>query len=148
MWEINNNTQLYSFFISFLFGIGYCIFYDIFRSLRKIKKHSAVVVFFEDIIYFSIIGIITFLLQLAFSAGEIRLYLLFGIFLGFIVWNFTVSKFLIRLLVFLIMCIIKAFKAIYIFSDKIFTQISAFIAKIGSKIKKTLKKSQKTKNKS
>ncbi len=148
MWEISNNTQLYSFLISCLFGIGYCIFYDMFRAIRKVKKHSAVVVFFEDIIYFSIIGIVTFLLQLAFSAGEIRFYLLFGIFLGFLIWNFTVSKFLIRLLVFLITSIIKAYKTVYIFSNKIFIQITAFFAKIALKIKKTLKKSQKTKNKS
>lgn len=148
MWEISNNTQLYSFFISCIFGIGYCIFYDIFRSLRKVKKHSAIVVFLEDIIYFSIIGIVTFLLQLAFSAGEIRLYLLFGILLGFIVWNFTVSKFLIMILVFLIKYIMKTFKVAYIFLDKIFKQLSAFIDKIGLKIKKNLKKSPKTKNKS
>ncbi len=146
MWEISNNAQLYSFLMSVIFGMGYCVFYDVFRSIRRVKKHCVTAVFFEDILYFAVIGIVTFLLQLAFSAGEIRLYLLFGILLGFLVWNFTLSRFFVKISVFLIGRLAVLIKLIYGFLSGILSKISVFLAKIALKLKKTVKKRQKKEN--
>ncbi len=146
MWEISNNTQLYSFFISCIFGAGYCAFYDVFRVVRKIITHTTVIIFFQDILYFTVIGIVTFLLQLAFSAGEIRAYLLLGILLGFVIYNFTLSLSVRKISVFLLNRLIKVIGVILRHVWNIAAKIWAFSVKTALKIKKTLKKSPKKQN--
>lgn len=98
MWEISNSGQLLSFFISILFGLAYGLFYTLFKAVRKAFRHGAFSVFLEDVVFSFIVAIITFILFLAFSSGEIRFFMLLGIFIGFVAFYFTVSEFLSRVL--------------------------------------------------
>lgn len=94
MWEISNWEQVFSFFTAFIFGIGYSIFYCFFKGIRKSFRHNVFVVFLEDILFFLVSAVVTFLLLLALTNGEIRFYMLLGIFLGFILFYFSLSAFL------------------------------------------------------
>lgn len=92
MWEINNGFQLLSFSYAIILGIFFCLIYDIFKSLRLSFKFSALAIFFQDIIYFFIISIFSFLFFIAITGGEIRFFILLGLSLGFLISRITISK--------------------------------------------------------
>ena len=58
MWEIDNISQLIAFLLSLAVGCVFCLIYDIFRAVRKSFKRNAATVFFEDILYALICGVI------------------------------------------------------------------------------------------
>ncbi len=93
MWEISNSDQLFAFFTALIFGVCYGIFFCLFKALRKAFRHSAIMVFIEDILFFVIIAVVTFLLLLALTNGEIRFFMLLGIFLGFSLFYFSVCSY-------------------------------------------------------
>lgn len=107
MWEINNISQAVSFLYSIILGIFFSAFYDIFRSLRLLKKQTTLAVFLQDIIYFLIIAIVTFICLLSLTNGEVRAYILIGILLGFLLFLFTISKFFIIALSFILKIFFK-----------------------------------------
>ena len=102
MWEIDNFSQAVSFLYSIILGIFFSAFYDIFRSLRLVKTQTSLAVFLQDIIYFLTTAIATFIYLLALTNGEVRAYVLIGILLGFLLFLFTVSKFYIIALSFIL----------------------------------------------
>ena len=61
MWEINNASQLIAFLTSLAVGCVFCLIYDIFRAIRKSFNRTRYAVFFEDILYSLICGVIGFL---------------------------------------------------------------------------------------
>lgn len=132
MWEIDSSFQAVSFLYSVLFGVGYCFFYDLFRAFRKLYKPTAFSVFFEDLIYFSIISFLTFLLLMSLSNGEIRGYILIGIAVGFIICYFTVSRFFVEIL-FII------FKFFFSISEKTVAFLNRILIWLFEKIKKWAK---------
>ena len=78
MWEINNASQLIAFLTSLAVGCVFCLIYDIFRAIRKSFNRTRYAVFFEDILYSLICGVIGFLFLLAAAGGEIRAFALVG----------------------------------------------------------------------
>ncbi len=98
MWEINNKLQVLSFIYSIILGFIFCFLYDIFRALRHNKRQKFVIIIIEDIIYFLIISIITFIYLLSVTNGEIRGYILFGITVGFFALYFTFSRYIFKIL--------------------------------------------------
>lgn len=126
---VDNNTQIISFLISLLAGALYCFFYDFFRVWRKLNRTGAIAVFIQDIIYFIIIAITTFILMLAFSKGHIRFYIIFGITGGFTLYNFTVSK-----------TLRGVFEKIFTFLGKIARQILLTFRRIKGLISSKMKK--------
>ena len=132
MWEIDSSFQAVSFLYSVLFGVGYCLFYDLFRAFRKLYKPTAFSVFFEDLIYFLIISFLTFLLLMSLSNGEIRGYILIGIAVGFLVCYFTVSRFFVKIL-------FAVFKFLNEISAKIVDFLNRILIWLFEKIKKWAK---------
>ena len=112
MWEIDNNFQLISFLISCGVGVVYCLIYDILRAIRKSTDVTDGTVFLQDIVYFIIISITTFMLLTALSNGEIRSYVIIGLLLGFLLCFCTFSRINLKILAFL-------FKNIYFLSNKV-----------------------------
>lgn len=152
MWEIKNNQQVFSFVVSVIFGVCYCLFYDVLRSCRRVFKSSTAAVFFGDVFFFSVIAVVTFLLLLAVSNGEMRGYIFFGILIGVVACNFTLSRIFIPFLCFIIKKIIaltnlinriicKAGTLFYAYLSK----VVGFFAKIFKKTFKSLKKNLKHK---
>lgn len=136
MWKVSINSQIISFLISILFGVGYSVFYSFFKGARAAKKYSAIVIFFQDVLFFILIAFVTFIMLLALSNGQVRSYLLFGILLGFCVFYFTLSN----LFSGLICVIIKAFRSVLLRFRSILGKIFTFFSKKAQKIAKILKK--------
>ncbi len=133
MWEIDISHQLLFFGRSVILGIIYCLLYDILRALRRAKKISDIAVAVQDIIYFIIISPITFLYLLAATNGELRFYIFLGIFLGFLLFFYTVSRIWVAIL--------KAcFSAIFSIFNEIFTLQNAFFSKTNRFLEKYFKK--------
>ncbi|MBE6779582.1 MAG: hypothetical protein E7545_01250 [Ruminococcaceae bacterium] len=133
MWEIDNSFQLFSFLVSICAGIIYCLIYDFLRAFRKIKAVDDLTVFFQDLIYFAVIGVATFVLFMALSNGEIRGYILIGIFMGFILCFCTLSRFFVWLL-----C--KLFKLVWKINGIVIDNINRFLDFIGTILTKWVKK--------
>ncbi len=135
MWEIDNNFQLISFLISCGVGVVYCLIYDILRAIRKSVIVTDGTVFLQDIVYFVIISVTTFMLLTALSNGEIRSYVIIGLLLGFSLCFCTFSKINLKVLIFL-------FKNTSFLSDKIISLINDLFDTICRFFSKTVKKTQ------
>ncbi len=140
MWEIHNNLQISGFLYSCVLGIIYSVVYDLFRTIRIIKPHSNFMVFFEDIIYFLLISITTFIFLLSITNGEIRSYILFGIALGFILFNKLVSRYFIKGAKVIFKLILKCFSVASIGFYWLFSKTDLFISKISENCSKNFKK--------
>lgn len=140
--------------VCFLFGAGYCLFYDVLRAFRSRKNYSDSAVFFQDIFYFSVISLITFLLLLRYTYGEMRAYIFVSIFAGFAFCRITLSKLIFPVFKWMIKIITVAFSAVFGFFSGIFNTVSRhllkffrnsakFIKKITENLKKILKRKRK-----
>ena len=84
--------QFLTFGYSCLLGVILGIIYDIFRILRMIINSKSITMFVQDVIYFVISGIITFVFVLEFNSGESRFYILAGEAVGWILYHITVGE--------------------------------------------------------
>ena len=144
MWEISNISQVNAFLYSIISGAFFALFYDLFRSFRNVKKHTNLLVFVEDIFYFSVIAVITFILFLCLTAGEIRGYILIGISTGFLLFFMFFSKY--SLIVFT--AVFKLIKMLLLYFKKIFyatfDKIDVFMSDFLKNTLKCFKKDLKT----
>ncbi len=115
-------------------------------------KSNTAAVFLGDILFFSVIAVMTFLLLLSVSNGEMRGYIFFGIMLGAVVCNFTLSRIFIPVLCFAIKKIreiVFLIKRLLYKGGSLFyaylLKVAAFLAKIFKKTFKYLKKNLKRK---
>lgn len=140
MWEINNAAQIFTFLYSLCLGVIFCVFYDFFRGLRLAIRFSDIVIFFQDIIYFFIISIITFLFLLSLTNGEIRGFVIFGIIIGFLVFYLTFSKILLKFLSKVLRFLIFIFGRVNSILNVAFCKVDIFTSKILKNIQNTYKK--------
>lgn len=146
MSPVNSNFQLLSIIVSFLLGLGFAFLYDFVKGWRRVKKSSRLAVLFQDVVYFFLISLVTFLFLLAFSKGQIRAYVLLPIFLGFVVWSALISKCICRILVKIISFIFEIFRKLKLFFEKYLARIFEGIKKIVKNAKKIQKKPKVRKN--
>jgi len=128
MWEINSNLQIATFLYSLILGVIFEIFYDVFRAMRKILSHKNIAVFIEDVVYFLVISLITFLFLLGFTNGEVRAYILFGIGVGFYLFYKLFSRYILCFLTFITKWIFKVFSLILKAYKRSFSKIYEIIA--------------------
>lgn len=93
---ITNGGQLNELFLAG--GLGFLLggFYDVFRVIRLMMKPSAKWVFVQDLLFFSVSAVITFLFALAVNGGEMRLYLFLGLIIGFVAYLCTLGRVVVR----------------------------------------------------
>ena len=79
-------------------GLGFLLgaFYDVFRVIRLLMRPSAKVVFFQDLLFFALSSVVTFLFALAVTGGELRFYLFLGLVTGFMAYYFTIGRVVVR----------------------------------------------------
>ncbi len=109
--------QLIIFVFSCLWGAGLGFLYDCFRIIRIMINPRNIFIFFQDVIYFIISGLITFLFVLKFNHGEVRFYILAGEGIGWIIYHTTLGEW------------------IYKFSSKIVKKLNFKILQFTNKIK-------------
>jgi len=124
MWEIHSTDQAVTFLLSWLLGGLLCAVYDIFRGWRLSFRSGAIAVFFQDIFFGILAAVTTFLFLLARSCGELRLYVLIGEAIGFVLFRMSISVALLaffRLLFSGLRWIKKQFSHLYDLQLKLFT---------------------------
>lgn len=84
--------QLMNFIRSFILGGIFFLLYDILRLIRSMFSCGFVLVFFQDILYFFTLVIATTVFMFAVNNGEVRIYLLSAILLGWVVLYATYGK--------------------------------------------------------
>lgn len=90
------SEELWLFFISCAAGAVFGIYYDIFRVLRLTVPHHGFFVFLEDVIFLSSYALFLSAFASAEARGELRAYYAFGGILGFILYYFTMGRFVMR----------------------------------------------------
>ncbi|MBR1779038.1 MAG: spore cortex biosynthesis protein YabQ [Clostridia bacterium] len=83
------------------------IFFDLFKIISAILALDKKVIFVQDILYFLIAGIFTFVFLLAFNNGKIHFYIFLGELLGWTMWHVTLGNAITN---FLIKCLTMALK--------------------------------------
>lgn len=116
-------NQAYIFLIFTIEGIIIGLLFDFFRILRKSFKTSNILTYIEDILFWTITGIIMMYTIYIYCNGEIRWYMFIGIGIGVTIYILTVSKYVIKVTV----NIINVFKKITIIILKPLKQIIDFI---------------------
>lgn len=165
---ISINQQLMSFLISVLCGAAMGIFFDCFRSIRKMIHMNDIVVNICDGVFFLMSGFFAFFTILSVNNGELRWYLFAGILFGGILyflllstWFMKVFVFLLKLLFKIIYYLLKPFQVIFKWIYQVFLTIGKLFRKIGQRLtipverigrqfnylKKTVKTKKFTKNK-
>lgn len=89
--------QTLIFLYSCLLGITLGFLYDVFRIIRMIINSRSIMIFFQDILYFILSGIITFIFILGFNSGDSRFYILAGEGIGWIAYHITIGEIIYRL---------------------------------------------------
>lgn len=94
--EISLQSQILIFVYSLLFGIILGVIFDLFRVADIILNVSIKRIFFEDILYFAIIGVLSFLFMIVVNKGEFRIFIIFGELIGFCLYHFTLGRIVIN----------------------------------------------------
>lgn len=102
MWEISNSLQLLNFLRSCGLGAVLCLLYDCLKAFRKTHYYSILTVFFQDIAYLVLTALIFFVFLLSVTNGEPRGYIFVAAISGFLLCRYTVSRILLKLLIFII----------------------------------------------
>ncbi|MCC8049839.1 MAG: spore cortex biosynthesis protein YabQ [Clostridiales bacterium] len=93
---IRQETAVFLLFT--LHGAGLTMLYDILRALRRSVHHSLLLLSFEDFLFWMTAGFLTFYLAFRSSDGAVRGYAVIGMLLGFLLYHFTLSPFIVRVL--------------------------------------------------
>lgn len=123
-------NQAYLFLVFTINGIIIGLLFDIFRILRRSFKTSDIITYLQDILFWILTGLILLYSIFTFSNGEIRFYMLLGVFLGCLIYMLMFSKYFININVKVILVLKKVIGkilSIIIFPIKI---IIKFIKKI------------------
>lgn len=124
--------QIINFLQFVTIGVIVALIFDFFRAYRSRKKVSNFIVMVQDIIYFLIVTIIVIFSIVNFLDSSLRLYILFAIIIGIMLYISLLSKFILKIydtffltLFFIIdvfftpiKLILQIFKKIYSFFEK------------------------------
>ena len=104
------SNQAYIFMIFILIGIIIGIVFDIFRIFRKTIKTRDSITYIQDILFCLITGFLLLYGIFQFNQGEIRIYMFISVILGITIYILTISKYFIKINVFLLNKIITIVK--------------------------------------
>ena len=92
MSEITFFGQTGGLFSAIVMGVALCLFYDLLRIFRLAVPPGKILAFFEDVLWFFVAAVVTYLVCLAKCNGEVRSYVLIGEGVGFLLCRLTVSR--------------------------------------------------------
>ncbi len=91
------SQQSIIFLAACLLGAGLGLIYDVFRVFRLVFRQGRLLILAEDLLFWFLAGWITFLFLLLFTEAQLRLYVLLGQSLGFLVYHFSLGELVIAL---------------------------------------------------
>ncbi len=133
--------QLYSFAIFILVGFLIGLLFDMFRISRRTFKTSDIITYLEDILFWILSGLLILFSIFKFNNGDIRAYIILGIFIGLALYMLVFSKIVINTLVKIILVIkqiISFVSKIILYPIKLITKISKIVTKPIKKLLKNL----------
>lgn len=116
---------LYSLGFGFLLGILYCVF----KAVRMLFPDLKGFVFFTDLLYFAVCTFLLFCFILVTDSGRIRVYVAFGIILGWAVCYFSFGAIVMRV-----------GKSVSLFSERVFSVLLKPFACFGGAIYQKISK--------
>ena len=93
--------ELQTFLMSAFWGMLVVFYYDFFRLLRGMFRHSTWMVAVEDLVFCLGTGCLLVAVFYAYSQGQIRFYVLLGIGCGGCLYNWGISPFTCGMILFL-----------------------------------------------
>lgn len=81
---------------SFLMGIFITFVYDLLRILRRVIPHNLFWISLEDLVFWGFCAVEVFLLMYHVSNGTLRWFAVLGALGGIIIYNRTISRFLVK----------------------------------------------------
>lgn len=138
------------FIFTVILGLIIGFIYDFIRFIRRIIVHSLLAIQLEDLVYWILMAVFAFMAILRANYGDIRPFLILGLFIGIVLYFLVFSKYILKIYI----SIMNYFKYILLFFIKVlryflspFIQVLKFIfiplrIFIG-KLKKFNKKSKK-----
>lgn len=126
---ISLTQQMQVFFGAILLGACFGLLYDLFRIIRLVFFKSFTAVFFEDILFWIIVTVVSFFFTILFNNGELRLSLVISGTLGFLIYYFTLGRLVFRF-----------FFAFFGAIEKTISKMHKKLRKIYKKINKNAKK--------
>ena len=141
-------NQAYIFLLFTLNGVIIGLFFDFFRILRKSFKTKNIVTYIEDGLFWILTGISIIYFMYKFSDGNLRLYMVIGLSIGFILYLLVVSKTIINIFVKIIDYIKKTVNIIlvpiqkiwFVFYKMMLSPLNTLFEKIHLYLTKKLKK--------
>lgn len=130
---ISLTQQIQVFFGAILLGACFGVLYDLFRIIRLVFLKSFTAVFFEDVLFWIAVTIVTFFFTILFNNGELRLSLVILEVVGFLIYYFTLGR-----------LVFKCFFAFFGMIKKFFSKMHKKTIKIYKKIHKNAKKTLQT----
>lgn len=126
--------ELRYFTAAILCGAALALCYDFIRIFRRIVKHGAIIMAIEDIIFWIAAAFIMFGVVLFTNNGDVRWYAVAGMFMGMLIYIFTLS----RAIVWVFAKILKKVNNIFVFILKKMYNIVkiVYIKTLGRLIKK------------
>lgn len=125
--ELSVSGQALDFLLACLLGAGLGVLYDVFRIVRMAFWRGRLLIAVQDILYWVLAAVCTFLFMLMRSDGQIRFHILLGETLGFVVYYFTVGMIVFHASKFIINLIKKVLRFLYRIFIRPFVKLFAFI---------------------
>lgn len=143
------SNQAYIFMVFSIVGVAIGLLFDFFRILRKTIKTNDIFTYIEDILFWILTGIIIILAMFYFCDGQLRFFMVMGIILGTVIYIFTISRYVIKVSVFIINFVKKIigypFVIIYQFIKRIiFRPIFIICINFRKNLIKNVKKNKKS----
>ncbi len=90
-------SQLTIFLFSAILGAALGVIYDIIGVFNAVIKENLARIFVQDVLYFIVSAVITFMYMLVTNGGEIRIYIVVGEAVGWLIYRATVGKFIYKI---------------------------------------------------
>lgn len=142
-------NQAYIFLSALYMGILVGVTYDIYRSIRILSNPPKVLIGIMDILFWLTAAMLSIIGFFYISDGEIRLYSLLGLALGWIVYLLTFSRYVIKFIIRLLKSILWIFTKIIqllVYPFQILVVIMGAPVKLGRKCKNILREKVTQKN--
>lgn len=133
----NISSTLQQCGVFFITGIIMGLFYEVLRTLRMAVRHHAVIVFIEDILFFTLCGAVSFIIALTVGIGYFRIYYAVFEVLGAGIYFLSVGR-LINMLMKKVVRVIK--KLLYSVYKKISPKVEKVFVIFAKKVRRTFVK--------
>lgn len=91
LYSVSLAKQTANFLLSLGLGFITGALYDVFRIVRICISKGKIAFIISDILYFLVLGVLTFTFCLTVNEGELRFYILFGELVGFCIYYFSLG---------------------------------------------------------